>query len=229
MNTSPEEGMNDSTLLSKDAGTPEAGWRKRFHAWMMARGNSKYEKTLAARKRELFRSISGNVLEIGAGTGPNLAYYPKDIHLVGIEPNPFMHKYLRKEAQRLGMAIDVHEGTAENVGLRENSVDAVVGTLVLCSVPDVPRTLKEILRVLKPGGRFYFVEHVAAPRGTVLRRIQRWVHPFWKRIADGCHPDRETWNSLEEAGFGKVTYDRFNVPAPVVGPHIAGVAVKKSA
>ena len=204
-------------------------WRKRLHAWLMAKGNARYENMVAPRKQRLFEQVSGRVLEIGAGTGPNLHFYPRDIQLVAIEPNTFMHKYLKDEAGKLGLSVDIHAGSAENLPVQDESYDAVVGTLVLCSVPDAPRTLKEILRILKPGGRFYFVEHVAAPRGTALNRLQKMIRPFWKTIADGCHPDRETGSLLEKAGFEEVHYDRFRVPSPVVGPHIAGVAVKKPA
>ncbi len=91
-----------------------------------------------------------------------------------------MHDYLCKEAQKQGLSIDLRRGTAEQLEVADNSVDAVVSTLVLCSVPNLSGTLQEILRVLKPGGRFLFIEHVAAPRGTWLRRAQQGVRPVWK-------------------------------------------------
>jgi hypothetical protein len=80
--------------------------------------------------------------------------------------------------------------------------------------------------VLKPGGRFFFLEHVAAPQGTWLRRIQSGIRPIWKVIADGCHPDRETWVALENAGFKSVNYQHFHAPVPIVSPQIVGVAIK---
>ena len=109
------------------------GWYKRMFAWLMAHGNAKYEKDIADRKRALFADLNGRVLEIGPGTGPNLPYYPPDIHWIGIEPNPFMHPYLRQEAERLGLDIDICCRSAEQLGIEDNSMDAVVGTLVLCS------------------------------------------------------------------------------------------------
>lgn len=107
-------------------------------------------------------------------------------------------------------------------------MNAVVSTLVLCSVPNLPSTLQEILRVLKPGGRFLFIEHVAAPQGTWLRRVQSGVKPIWKAIGDGCNPDRETWVALETAGFESVNISNFFAPVPIVSPHIIGVATKKA-
>jgi ubiquinone/menaquinone biosynthesis C-methylase UbiE len=93
-------------------------------------------------------------------------------------------------------------------------------------VDDLDRALGETLRVLKPGGRFVFLEHVAAPRGTWLRRLQRLAHPVWRIVADGCHPDRETDAAIVAAGFVAVRLERFSLPMGLVGPHIAGVALK---
>jgi len=204
-----------------------SGWYKRVFAWLMAQGSSGYESAVSDRKQALFANIHGDVLEIGPGTGPNLLYYPSDIHWIGIEPNPYMHLYLKKEAERLGLNINIRSGTAERIDTEDNSMDAVVSTLVLCSVPNLPATLQEILRVLKPGGRFLFIEHVAAPRGTWLRKVQSGIKPLWKVLGDGCNPDRETWVALENAGFESVNYQPFEAPVPLVSPHIVGVATKK--
>jgi ubiquinone/menaquinone biosynthesis C-methylase UbiE len=204
------------------------GWYKRVFAWLMAQGSPGYERAVSDRKQALFANIHGDVLEIGPGTGPNLLYYPSDIHWIGIEPNPYMHSYLKKEAERLGLNINIRSGTAERIDTEDNSMDAVVSTLVLCSVPDLPATLQEILRVLKPGGRFLFIEHVAAPRGTWLRKVQSGIKPLWKVLGDGCNPDRETWVALENAGFESVNYQPFEAPVPLVSPHIVGVATKKA-
>jgi ubiquinone/menaquinone biosynthesis C-methylase UbiE len=200
--------------------------RKRWMALMLARGMRRYERLVADRKRALLGNLSGNILEIGPGTGANLRFYPPGIRWIGIEPNPFMHQYLTREAARLGLQAEIRTGTVEHLDLPDNSMDAAVSTLVLCSVPDLQAALGEIHRVLKPGGRFLFIEHVAAPAGTTLRRIQGWVKPFFRFFGDGCSPDRETWTTLENDGFARVTYERIRVPVPFVSPHIVGSAQK---
>jgi SAM-dependent methyltransferase len=203
-----------------------AGWRGRLFAFCMAWAGHKHDSLLAQRKRELFAGLSGTVLEIGPGTGANLAYFPRDIRWIGIEPNPHMHGYLRKRAASLGLEIDIHSGLAEQIDLPPESVDAVISTLVLCSVHDLAGVLREVHRVLKPGGRFIFLEHVAAPQGTWLRLIQRLVRPLWRAASAGCQPDRDIAASLLQGGFERIDIDCFRIPAPVVSPHIAGVAVK---
>lgn len=214
----------EKPLESQSQGS--TGWYKRVFAWLMAQGSPGYESAVGDRKQALFANIHGDVLEIGPGTGPNLSYYPKNIHWIGIEPNPYMHSYLKQEAERLGLDIDIRSGTAERIDAEDNSIDTVVSTLVLCSVPNLPTTLQEILRVLKPGGRFLFIEHVAAPQRTLLRKIQTGIKPIWKVIGDGCNPDRETWVALENAGFESVNYQHFEAPVPLVSPHIVGVATR---
>lgn len=179
-------------------------------------------------KRSLLGDLHGDVLEIGPGGGANLPYYSAGIRWAGIEPNLYMHRYLREKARSLDLPVALRTGIAEQMGFEDGSFDAVVSTLVLCSVNRLPRVLQEILRVLRPGGRFVFIEHVAAPDGTRTRRVQGWIRPVWKMIGDGCHPDRETWVAIEEAGFDRVDLRHFRVPFPIVGPHICGFAVKKN-
>ena len=207
---------------------PQAGFAKRIHAWVLAHLNARYEQLVADRKRALFAGVHGRVLEIGPGTGPNLRFYPSSIRWIGIEPNPYMYPYLRKAAEEAGLSIEIRSAIAERFDVEDASVDTVVSTLVLCSVRDPARALQEILRVLKPGGRFLFIEHVAAQRGTTLRWVQNLICPFWKKIADGCHPNRETWKMIEQAGFDRVQYDNFRLPLGPVSTQIAGSATRKS-
>ncbi len=203
-----------------------ASERQRLFAWALAHFSGIYEEKLAGAKRDLLSDISGTIIEIGPGTGTNLSYFSRNIRWIGIEPNPFMDQYLLKRAEALGLQLEIRRGSAEDLPVPDSSADAVVSTLVLCSVTDLAKALSEILRVLKPGGRLVFVEHVAAPRGTWLRRFQSWVKPAWKKLGDGCHPDRETWVALERAGFAKLDYSHFRVSIPLVSPQIAGIAVK---
>ena len=211
---------------------------KRFLAWGMAKANEADEQaiklcdcqdyaTMAELKRSLLGNLQGRVLEIGPGSGLNLSYYPKDIHWIGVELNPFTQTYLQEEAQQLGLKhIDFRTGSAEQLDVEDNSIDAVVSTYVLCAVTNLTESLQEILRVLKPGGHFLFIEHVAAKEATWTRRLQGWVRPVWKVVFDGCHPDRETGLALQNAGFKQVHYQQFQVAIPIVSPHIAGVAIK---
>ena len=203
-----------------------ASWYQRMFASALAAEQQTRHADYDSRKRALLGELHGDVLELGPGTGPNLAYYARDVRWLGLEPNPAMFPYLQQEAQRLGMAIQLGEGRAEQIDAADNSFDAVVATLLLCSVPDPRRTLQEIRRVLKAGGRFVFIEHVAAPRGSGLRRWQQILKPLWKPLSDGCHPDRETGATIESAGFSSVQLEQFRLAVPIAGPHIAGYAVK---
>src|SRR5262245_9026147 len=213
--------------LSEKMDTPKAGLRQRIFAWALARFNTRYERFASKSKEQLLADLTGTVLEIGPGTGVNLRYLTSNrVRWIGVEPNPFMQPYLREEANRLGMPIDLQIGTADTLPVADNSVDAVISTLVMCCVNSQQRSLQEVLRVLRPGGKLVFIEHVAAPRGSWLRHIQNLLTPVWKRLGDGCRPNRETWVELERAGFESVIYERINAPTILVSPQIVGVAIK---
>lgn len=199
---------------------------KRFFAWSMATGDAAQERIYSVIKRELFAGVRGTVLELGPGTGINLPFMPAGIEWIGAEPNPHMHAYIQKKAGDRGLAIRLTTDAAAALSLPDASVDTVISTLVLCSVPDQAAALREIRRVLKPGGQFLFIEHVAATAGR-LRRAQRFIKPFWRVIGDGCCPDRDTGDRIREAGFAEVTIERFNarMPIAIVRPHVRGVAI----
>lgn len=198
----------------------------RLVAALLAGQNPGADAQSDARRQRLLSGLRGNVLEIGPGGGPNLAYFHPDVTWVGVEPNPYMHPYLLRRAAQLGRTVDLRRGVAEELPVEDASQDAVVTTLVLCSVRDPERALAEVLRVLKPGGCFVFVEHVAAQPDTWLRRVQNTVNPLWRLVADGCHANRETWAIIAGAGFTKVALEHYNTALPLVTPHIAGVAHK---
>jgi SAM-dependent methyltransferase len=136
-----------------------------------------------------------------------------------------MHRFLREQWAGRGVDADLRTAPAQDTGLPDGSADVVISTLVLCSVPDLADTLAELRRILRPGGRLLFIEHVAAPRDTWLYTLQRGIRPIWNVLADGCHPDRETGAALEAAGFSSVTVEPFDTGLPVVSPHIMGTAV----
>lgn len=204
-----------------------ADLQRRGFAWLMDRVSETYERLISDRKERLFGTLEGTVLEIGPGTGPNLRYLAPEARWIGVEPNPYMDSYLEAEAKVRHHPVHLVRGIAETLPLADGSVDVAVSTLVLCSVEAPAGALREIHRVLKPGGRFIFVEHHGAPEGTWLRRIQRWIRPAWKWAADGCRPDRDTDELIEDAGFHRLDMDRFRLNVPLVSPHVAGVAWKK--
>jgi len=226
--SSRRETIMQSEEHAEQPGALGASWRMRAFAWVMSKGCAKHERALAERKRALLGKLSGTVVEIGPGAGANLAYYAPGIRWIGIEPNPFMWPYLQREARKCEVRVEFRSGLAERLDLPDATADAVVSTLVLCSVASPAAALREAQRVLKPGGRFIFIEHVAAPRGTWLRRLQRWIRPFSKFFADGCTPDRETWREIQTAGFAEVKLEHFRAPLWFASPHIAGWAGKRA-
>jgi SAM-dependent methyltransferase len=210
---------------------PLAGlrWYKRLHAALLAHGSEAYAKSVEARKERLLGPLAGDVVELGPGPGTNLRFYGPDVRWLGIEPNAYMRPHLEREARRLGRTVDLRIGVAESLPLADASADAVVASLVLCTVHDVSGALREVRRVLRPGGRFVFIEHVGAPAGSWTRRLQRALRPVWMVLGDGCHPDRDTEAAIAAAGFARVEAESFRVPFPVIGPHISGTASSPSA
>lgn len=193
-----------------------------------------YDRTLAgaerralhAWRRELLHDVSGVVLEIGAGTGANLpAYGPHVQRLLLLEPDPRMRGLLAARAAR-DPRQQVLAGSASRLPVADASVDAVVSTLVLCSVRRLDRALEEVRRVLRPGGRLHLIEHVAADHGSLLRRAQGIVAPAWSRIGGGCSLVRPTSDLLLAAGFevGDLRRDVLPVPVPFVRPVVRGSA-----
>ncbi len=204
-----------------------SGLRQRIFAWVTQMGEApQYEQIVAPYKRALLGSLSGTVLEIGAGAGANFAYYPPGIHWIGIEPNLYMHPSLLKAAEQYGISGEVRSEVAERLPVEDASADAVVSTLVMCSVGDQDGALREIRRVLRPGGSYRFIEHVIAPQGSGLRLAQRLSKPFWRFAADGCEPDRDTASAVRRAGFASVEIQEFRAPLTLASPHIAGTAIK---
>lgn len=147
-------------------------------------------------------------MELGAGAGANLDRLPAGTHLIAVEPNERMHAGLRQRASARGVRMTLVPGVAEALPLPDGSVDDVVCTLVLCTVPDLEQTLREVRRLLRPGGRFRFVEHVAAPARTPRRWVQEVLRRPWEWLFEGCDPGRETVARLEAAGFSSLTIER---------------------
>jgi ubiquinone/menaquinone biosynthesis C-methylase UbiE len=189
---------------------------------LSARSERKFGADL---KRQLLANAHGRVLEIGVGTGLSFLHYPPDVELAGVEPSPHMLKRARRRAVDLGRKVELVEAPAEQLPFADDSFDTVVSLTVLCTVRDAQRTLGEIRRVLRPGGRFVFLEHVRSDDAQLARRQDRWERP-WGWIAGGCHPNRRTLETIEAAGFELTELDQeplTDVPR-LVQPHIKGWA-----
>jgi len=205
--------------------------KRRLFARYYDRLTAGYEAAVRERKRALVAPLRGTVVEIGPGTGWNLPLVGPSVRGIGVEPSAPMREKLHERARELGREIEVREGSAEALPFADGEVDAVLSTLVLCSVEHLEAALAEARRVLRPGGRLVFWEHVLAPeerRG--MRRFQRALSPLWRFYADGCRCDQDTERALRGAGFEAVELERFEAPAacapPWVRPHIAGTAVR---
>jgi ubiquinone/menaquinone biosynthesis C-methylase UbiE len=184
---------------------------------------------LADRRAELLADLTGEVLEIGGGTGLNLRHYPTSVtRLVVVEPDPHMARRLRGKLGDVAAAIPVEviEASAESLPFADDSFDAVVSTLVLCTV-DVPeRAVAEIRRVLRPGGELRLIEHVRDPEPGARAHMQDLLERPWGWVAGSCHPNRDTRATLEAAGFDttEVVPGALNKAMPLVRPMIAGSA-----
>jgi SAM-dependent methyltransferase len=183
---------------------------------------------LRPQKEALFRDLPPTVVELGPGVGANLRYLSPGSRLIAVEPNPAMHRRLRARAARAEVDVELHTVVAERLDLPDGSVDAVLSSLVLCSVSDPVAVLAEVRRVLRPGGRYLFVEHVAAPEGTALRRLQHAVRRPWGWAFEGCSCERDLRALIEAAGFAEtaITDHRVRGPFLPASPQVSGVAIR---
>lgn len=153
-------------------------------------------------RERVISAAEGRVLEIGVGSGLNLPLYPFGAReILGLEPSPRLLAMSRHAASRLSLPVTFIEGSAETIPLDDRSVDTVVTTWTLCTIPAVIQALQEMRRVLSPDGQLLFVEHGLAPDDSV-RKWQDWLTPAWKRIGGGCHLNRPIRTIIEDAGFG---------------------------
>ena len=181
-------------------------------------------RTLRRFREQLIGHATGDVLEVGAGTGHNLPYYPANIDRLDLaEPDPVMRRRLSDKARHHpDLPITVTAAGAEGPFPRER-YDTIVGTLVLCTVPDPEAALAAMVAALAPGGRLIYIEHVRSDRRGPAA-IQRGLAPAWSRIADGCQLDRQTHALMRSFGLVPVEKEVIRLPPPVHLAH-AGVAV----
>ncbi|KAM6364763.1 thiol S-methyltransferase TMT1A [Pluvialis apricaria] len=213
--------------------------KKIFFPFFLEKLSVIHERKAKKQKQELFRNLldfrspSGDLklLEIGTGCGANFQFYPPGCKVTCTDISPNFQQGLSRSMNKnqhvhyerflVAPGEDLHQ-------VPSGSVDAVVCTLVLCSVHDVNGTLKEVLRVLRPGGAFFFLEHVAADRSSWRYFWQQVCYPTWKLVFDGCCLTREIWKNLEQANFSdlNVQHTKVALPWTPIEPHIVGYAVK---
>ena len=158
---------------------------------------------LATYRQRLLSAAEGRILEIGVGSGHNFRYYSERAnHVIGLDPSPKLLSMAREtiRSQAFPFPVELLQASAEAIPLRSGSLDTVVTTWTLCTIPNVTSALAEMCRVLKPDGRFLFVEHGLSPDPAV-RRWQDRLTPIWKRISGGCHLNRAISQLVQDAGF----------------------------
>lgn len=207
-------------------------------------GMVKYEAAVAVKKAALFKKFFAalpqrpdvTIVELGMGTFPNAPYFldasaPPKMDIVGVDPNDYMEKYAKQNAASIGLdksagQVRFVHGVSEALPFADASVDGLVCTLTLCSVPDVDRGLSEIKRVLKPGGKFLFHEHVISETDKTTAALQMASTPMQVQRADGCHLDRRTLQSIKSAGFaGGVDGEYFELSDfAFLNPTVEGIA-----
>lgn len=183
----------------------------------------------AEHRVELLEGLAGRVIEIGCGHGPNFAFYPSAVtELVAVEPEPYLRAKALESAQRAPIETTVIDGSAER--LPGTGYDAGVTSLVLCSVPDQDEALRELFRVIKPGGELRYYEHVRAEEDGLARFQRTLDKTIWPHVGGGCHCSRDTTAAIERAGFVMEQHRRFMFTTcpldRMVAPHILGRALR---
>ena len=202
--------------------------RHPLFARIYMRMSRKRHETEDEHRRKLLEGLSGRVIEVGAGNGLNFSLYPHTVEkVVAVEPEPTLREAAREEAKEAQVEIEVVDGVASELPAEDASYDAVVASLVLCSVRDQAEALAEMRRVLKPGGELRFYEHVISHRPWPARFMRFADATFWPRVGGGCHMARDTLPSIATAGFEVERSERFpftpGAPVPKI-PHVLGLA-----
>lgn len=179
-------------------------------------------------RRELLAGLSGDVAEVGAGNGMNFRHYPTSVTAVAaVEPEPYLRGLAVRAAETAPVPVSVHAGRADRLPLADDSADAAVLCLVMCSLDDRPAALAELLRVLRPGGTLRFFEHTRAETPG-LRMVQRVADAtVWPLLAGGCHTSTDPMAAITDAGFRVNDYRRLRFPERFTQPstpHVLGVA-----
>lgn len=204
----------------------DATWGRLFAAVYDRGLKGTEEAGLREMRRETLRAARGRTIDLGAGTGANLDLYPEAVsELILAEPDPHMAKRLRQRLAESSNPAELFEASAEALPFEDSSFDTAVFTLVLCTVPDPEKALAEAARVLKPGGRLLFVEHVRAEEPGLARWQDRLEKP-WRFLGDGCHCNRDTVANIEASPLTVDRVERGKLPKapPIVKPLARGTA-----
>lgn len=205
----------------------DATWGRGFSALYDRLFAASEEAGLREMRRGLVAGARGRVLELGAGTGANIELYPEAVEeLVLAEPDPHMARQLRPKLADSAREASVSEAPAESLPFEDASFDTVVVTLVLCTVSDPKAALAEVARVLKPGGRLLFLEHVRSTEPGLARWQDRLEKP-WRFVGDGCHCNRNTVATIAASALDVTDVRRDKLPKaiPIVEPLVSGSAV----
>jgi ubiquinone/menaquinone biosynthesis C-methylase UbiE len=203
-----------------------------FASWYPKLAAATDRAGFGGRRARLLGGLHGTVVEVGAGSGQNFAFYPATVsRLIAVEPGSVLRGMARAAGPSAPVPVEVVAASVENLPFPDASLDAVVISLMLCSVADQAAALAEVLRVLRPKGEFRFLEHVrSANRYGALVQQSLDATRLWPTIGAGCRCSRDTAAAIREAGFDLDSVERFSFPerAPLrpTAPHVAGVAVR---
>jgi len=186
---------------------------------------------MAALRAELLAGVRGRVVEVGAGNGLNFTHYPPETtEVIAVEPEPYLRRLAEQATRQAPVPVTVLPGSAGSLPLETGSADVGVASLVLCSVENQQAALRELHRVIRPGGELRFLEHVRADARRLLQLQQIAQATVWPLLAGGCHPARDTAAGIIAAGFEITSVRRFRFPEgriPVpTDPHVLGIAVR---
>lgn len=164
---------------------------------------------VAEQRAKLLSTVQGEVLEIGFGTGLNLPHYPQGVQrIVAVDPNPGMHRLAQRQLRQSSIKVDHRQLSGELLPFPDSRFDSVASTFTLCSIHDVQPALAEVFRVLRPGGRFFFLEHGLSPEPNI-QRWQRSLNWLEKLLADGCHLDRPIKELVASQPFRSLDVEAF--------------------
>ncbi len=185
--------------MSTERARPGHRWFAALYPLIVARDERRRWSKV---RRRIMGEVQGRVLEIGAGSGYSLPYYPAEAQVVATEPDPHMLERAQRRLQELGVTnIELRQASAEELPFEDASFDHVACSWVLCTVDDLARCLAEARRVLKPEGTLRFMEHVRNDSSTFWSVLQHLIAPAWRWFGAGCHLNQRTQRAVEEAGF----------------------------